>query len=70
MGIGYFYTKTDSGDLLTQVGIANSTQGAEAFYNIAVTPSSRLTLNAQWLEADVPGAKNAWVLGARAAISF
>jgi porin len=70
MGIGYFYTETDSGNVLTSTGISDSTQGVEAFYNIAITPAARLSLDAQWLEADVPNAENAWVLGARLQLSF
>jgi porin len=70
MGIGYFYTETDPGNLLTQVGIADSVQGVEAYYNIAITPAARFGLDVQWLEADAPNTKNAWVLGARAQIRF
>jgi porin len=70
MGIGYFYTETESGNVVTDVGIEKSVQGVEVFYNYAITPAARISLDAQWLEASVPDTDDAIVLGARMHLSF
>jgi hypothetical protein len=71
-GFGYFYTETDSGNVLTTstIGIDDSVQGFEAFYNVAITPGAMLAFDFQWLEADLPSTNNAVVLGARLQLKF
>ena len=64
-GMGYFYTETDPGNVITQVGIADDVHGFEVFYNLFLTPAAKLSFDVQWLEADVPNADDAWVVGAR-----
>jgi porin len=69
-GFGYFYTETESGNVLTTIGIENSTQGIEMFYNLAITPAAMLSFDFQWLEADLPDTDNAIVLGSRFRLKF
>lgn len=69
-GAGYFYTKTESGNILTDVGLEDSGQGVEVFYNLAVTPTAMLAFDFQWIGASVPGADNAIVLGTRLRLVF
>jgi porin len=69
-GLGYFYNETESGNLLDDIGLEQSLNGFEAFYNLEVTPSTRLSLDVQWLQAVVPDTDDAVVLGARLQIRF
>ena len=69
-GLGYFYTETEDGNLLTSVGIEDDTQGFEAFYNVAITPAVKLSFDVQWLQATVPDTDDAWVLGSRLQLTF
>jgi porin len=46
-GIGYYYNRNQPGRLLGILGVEDSAQGFEVFYNIAVTPACRLTLDLQ-----------------------
>jgi porin len=69
-GAGYFYTETDSGNVLTDIGIEKSTQGFEMFYNVAITPAAMLAFDFQWLEASLPNTDNAVVLGSRLQLKF
>jgi porin len=69
-GLGYFYTATDSDNLLDTVGIEQSAQGVEAFYSLAVTPWTTVSLDIQWLDASVPDTDDAVPLGARVRVRF
>jgi porin len=69
-GFGYFYTETESGNSVTQIGIEDSTQGFEAFYNVAITPAAMLAFDFQWLEASLANTDNAVVLGSRLQLKF
>ena len=69
-GFGYFYTETDSGNVLTVGGLEDSVQGFEAFYNVAITPAAMLAFDFQWLEASLPNTDNAVVLGSRLQLKF
>jgi porin len=69
-GVGYFYSETEDDNVLTAVGIDDSTNGGEVFYNLAITPAARIAFDVQWLKADVPGADNALVLGTRFWLNF
>jgi porin len=78
-GLGYFYTKTEPGNLITDVGIDESAQGFEVFYNLFLTPAAKLSFDVQWLDATVPKIEDAvvvgtiddaWVVGARLQLIF
>ena len=70
-GFGYFYTETDSGNVLTTgAGLDDSVQGFEAFYNVAITPAAMLAFDFQWLEASAPNTDNAVVLASRLQLKF
>jgi porin len=68
-GVSYFYTKTESDNVLDDIG-EDSVQGFETFYNLAITPAAMIALNAQWLEASAPDTDNAVVLGGRLQLKF
>jgi porin len=69
-GMGYFYTETEPGNTITDIGIADNTQGFEVFYNLFLTPAAKLSFDVQWLEADVPNIDNAVVVGGRLQLIF
>lgn len=70
LGLGYFYTKVNA-PRLTGAGILDDySQGFEAFYNIAITPSAYLTLDVQVVEDAFPGTDTATILGLRLNIRF
>jgi carbohydrate-selective porin OprB len=62
-GMGYFYTETDPGNVITQTGIADDVHGFEVFYNLFLTPAAKLSFDVQWLEASEPNIDNAVVVG-------
>ena len=69
-GLGYFYTRINA-PRLTGVGIIDDYfQGLEAFYNIATTPSTSLTLDAQVVGDAFPATDTAVILGARLHLRF
>jgi len=69
-GVGYFYTDTESGNVLTTAGLEESVQGFEAFYNVAITRAVMLAFDVQWLEASLPNTDDAVVLGTRLQLRF
>ena len=69
-GVGYFYTETEDGNVLTSAGLEKSAQGFETFYNVAITPAVKLAFDVQWLEASEPDTDDAWVLGSRLQLKF
>ena len=46
-GVGYYYNSIQTLRLSGLLGIKDSTQGLECFYNIAITPAAHLTLDLQ-----------------------
>lgn len=67
-GIGYYYNNINAERL--PGGINDYGHGLEAFYNIALTPSSFLTLDAQVVEGPFQGTDTAVILGARLHLRF
>ena len=71
-GIGYFYYDF-SDDLKSAVQpllTFDNEQGAEVFYNLAVTPWLRIAADLQWIQPANNDNDNAWVGGLRANIRF
>lgn len=69
-GVGYFYLSLQPERLLSSSPIRDSSQGFEAFYNIAITPAAKLTLDAQVLEPPNSDLDTAVVLGLRLDLTF
>jgi porin len=69
-GVGCYYNNIQSTRLFNILGVENSTQGLECFYNIAVTPACHVTLNVQVVEAITTRVDTATVLGLRASLAF
>lgn len=68
-GVGVFYLDMSDEDLLEDLNVGDET-GGEVFYNIAVTPWFRVTLDAQVIDSALPAADTAWVLGVRTHLDF
>ena len=68
-GAGAFYLDMSNEDLLKGLNVDDEV-GGELFYNIAVTPWFRVTLDAQVIDSALPGADTAWVLGVRTHFAF
>ena len=68
-GVGVFYLDLSDEDLLEDLNVGDET-GGELFYNIAVTPWFRVTLDAQVIDSALPAADTAWVLGVRMHLDF
>lgn len=69
-GIGYYYNSIQTLRISSLLGIKDSTQGFECFYNIAVTPASHLTLDLQIVKSASTRLETATVLGLRADLEF
>jgi porin len=63
-GLGVFYIDFSNEDLLQTLNVGDET-GSEIFYNIAITPSFRVTLDAQVIDSALPQAATTCVLGIR-----
>ena len=68
-GIGYYNVTTSNQSVPSFVG-AGDGQGAEAYYNFAITPWAQLTVDLQYVEAGLPRSDDALVLGARLKLQF
>ena len=66
-GVGYFYNDLAKGRFLDKV---NDGQGAEAFYNFAITPAVRLTAGGQWIKSAGGKLDDAVVLSTRLQVTF
>ncbi len=72
-GIGWFYNRfsDELGPIATTaLSIGSSAQGVEMYYNYAVTPYFRLTLDLQVVEPALSQADTALILGVRTQIVF
>jgi porin len=69
-GLGYYYQSIQTLRLSGVLGIENSAQGFECFYNIAITPASHLTLDLQVVDTPQKSVRTATVLGLRATLDF
>jgi porin len=69
-GLGYYYNSIQTLRLSNILGIKDSTQGFECFYNIAITPACHVTLDLQVVESIQSSVRTATVLGLRASLNF
>ena len=69
-GVGYYYNSIQTLRLSGLLGIKDSTQGLECFYNIAITPAAHLTLDLQVVNSPQKRLETATVLGLRATLEF
>ena len=68
-GTGFYFIDMSKKGLLAALNIGNET-GAEAFYNIAITPALHGTLDTQVVSSARPRQETAFVLGARLNLDF
>jgi porin len=69
-GLGYYYQSIQKTLLTSALGIGDSAQGFEGFYNIALTPASRVTLDLQVVEPALARLSTGTVLGLRVSLDF
>jgi porin len=69
-GIGYYYNSIQQLRLAGPLGLADSAQGFECFYNIALTPACRVTLDLQVVKPVQVSLHTATVLGLRTSLEF
>ncbi len=69
-GVGYYYNKIQTLRVSNILGIRDSTQGFEFFYNFAVTPAARVTLDVQVVESASARVDTATIIGARGTLDF
>ena len=70
IGLGYFVNQLQTRRLTAAVGIEDSNQGFEAFYNLAIAASVGLTFDVQYVESPTERLDDAVILGARLLIRF
>ena len=69
-GVGYFYQDIVTSRLADRLGFEDNSQGFEAYYNFAISPSSFLTSDIQVLDAPFTELDTAVVLGMRLKVVF
>jgi porin len=69
-GVGYYYTDIQNSRPFALLGLPSSSQGCEAFYNIAIKPAIGLTLDLQWIDEGLTGTDAATILGLRLDVQF
>jgi porin len=70
LGIGYYFDRLQASRFSNRIGLEDSAQGFEAFYNIAITPACRVTFDMQVVEPIKSGISTATILGMRVALNF
>ena len=70
-GLGYFYNDVYSDRFTDELlGFKGHSQGGEAFYNLAITPAAKFTLNCQYLTPSLNNVDDAIVLNGRLHLIF
>ena len=70
IGVGYFYNEIDDTALTSTLGVRSATQGAELFYDFALTEACTLGLDAQVVDPVEEGVHTATVFGIRINVGF
>ncbi|MEE8577491.1 MAG: carbohydrate porin [candidate division Zixibacteria bacterium] len=69
-GLGYYYNDLFSTNLDNLDTVENHTQGVEVFYNIAITPAAKFSVNLQHLGGGVKSIDNSTVASGRLQLIF
>jgi porin len=69
-GVGYYHIRFQESRVSGPLGLEDESQGFEVFYNVAITPASRLTLDLQLADSALPDTDDAVILGARLNLTF
>jgi porin len=69
-GIGYYYTRFQENRFTGLLGVDEDSQGAEAYYNLAITPAAHLTFDVQVNDSLFPHVDTSVTLGARLNLQF
>jgi porin len=69
-GIGYFYNDVFEDRFTNDAGFDGDSQGVEAFYNLAITPAAKFSINVQYLESSLKDVDDATVLSGRLHLTF
>ena len=69
-GVGYFYNDVYSDNFTEGVGFKGHSQGGETFYNLALTPAAKFSVNLQYLEPSIEDTDDAIVLYGRLHLTF
>lgn len=70
-GVGYFYNNIFSDRFTdTLVGLEGHDQGIETFYNFAITPAAKFSVNLQYLQSTLEDEDDATVLSGRLHLTF
>lgn len=66
-GVGYFYNSLTNKGLIERL---DDGQGVEGYYNVAILPSLRLSLNLQWIKSIRPRIDNTFAISTRLQVVF
>ena len=70
-GVGYFYNDIYSDNFTSEgLNFTGHSQGGEAFYNLAITPATKFSLNCQYLTSSFDNEDDATVLSGRLQLVF
>lgn len=69
-GVGVFYLSLQPERLIERFGVDDSTQGVEAYYNVAITPAADLSFDIQFVDSPFPRTDTAVILGMRLKLKF
>ena len=69
-GLGYFYNDFYNSNVTDKTDLEDHSQGGEAFYNLAITPAAKFSVNLQYLTAGLQDIDDATVLSGRLQLIF
>jgi porin len=69
-GLGYFYNDFYNSNVTDKTDLEDHSQGGEAFYNLAITPAAKFSVNLQYLTAGLQDVDDATVLSGRLQLIF
>lgn len=70
MGLAIAHTRFQDGGRLASLLLESSSQIAELYYNVAITPAMGLTFDVQWLDGVFTNVDEAWLIGTRLDMRF